>query len=40
MILSIEKLGDIKWYIDVAFEVHKDTRSHTGGFMTEHKEFN
>ena len=23
-----------KGYVDAAFEVHKDTRSHTGGFMT------
>ena len=26
--------GNIKWYVDVAFSVHKDMRSHTGGFIT------
>ena len=34
LILSIKKSGIIKWYIDAAFSVHKDMRSHTGGFMT------
>ena len=34
LILSIDKSGNIKWYIYVAFAVHKDMRSHTGGFMT------
>ena len=34
LILSIDKSGYIKWYVDVAFAVHKDTGSHTGGFMT------
>ena len=33
-ILSIKNSGIIKWYIDAAFSVHKDMRSHTGGFMT------
>ena len=32
--MSIDKSGNIKWYIDASFAVHKDTRSHTGGFMT------
>ena len=34
LILSINKSGNIKWYVDAAFAVHKDMRSHTGGFMT------
>ena len=34
LILSIDKSGNIKWYVDAAFLVHKDMRSHTGGFMT------
>ena len=33
LILSIDKSGNIKWYVDAAFSVHKDTRIHTGGFM-------
>ena len=33
LILSIDKSGNIKWYIDAAFAVHKDMRSHTGGIM-------
>ena len=32
--MSIKKSGNIKWYIDAEFAVHKDMRSHTGGFMT------
>ena len=34
LILSIKKSGNIKWYVDAAFAVHKDMRSHIGGFMT------
>ena len=34
MILSIENSVNIKWYVDAEFSVHKDMRSHTGGFMT------
>ena len=34
LILSISKPGNIKWYVDAEFEVHKDMRSHTVGFMT------
>ena len=34
LILSINKSGNIKWYVDASFEVHKDMRSHTSGFMT------
>ena len=33
LIFSIDNSGNIKWYIDAAFAVHKDMRSHTGGFM-------
>ena len=33
LILSIDKLGNIKWYVDSAFVVHKDMMSHAGGFM-------
>ena len=34
LILSIENSRNIKWYVNSAFAVHKDIRSHTGGFMT------
>ena len=34
LILSINKSGNIKWYVDVAFAVHKNIRGHTGGFIT------
>ena len=34
LILSIDKSGNIKWYVDALFAVHKDMRSHTGYFMT------
>ena len=34
LILTINKSGNIKWYIDAAFAVHKYMRIHTGGFMT------
>ena len=34
LILSINKSGNIKWYVDAEFAVHKDMRSHTGGFIT------
>ena len=34
LILSMEKYGNIKWYVDSEFAVHKDIRIHTGGFMT------
>ena len=33
LILSIDKSGNIKWYVDAEFAVHKDMRSHTGGFI-------
>ena len=34
LILSIDNSGNIKWYVDAYFAVHKDMRSHTGGLMT------
>ena len=34
LILSIDKSGNIKWYVDALFAVHKDMRIHTGGFVT------
>ena len=34
LILSINKSVNIKCYVDAAFVVHKDMRSHTSGFMT------
>ena len=34
LILSINKSGNIKWYVDAAFAVHTDMWIHTGGFMT------
>ena len=33
LILSINKSGNIKWYVYAAFTVHMDTMSHTGGFI-------
>ena len=34
LILSIDKSGNIKWYVNAAFAVHKYMRSQPGGFMT------
>ena len=34
LILTIDKYEDINMYVDAAFSVQKDTRSHAGGFMT------
>ena len=34
LILSADNLHVIKWYVDTAFAVHPDFRSHTGGGMT------
>ena len=34
LILSADDLHVIKWYVDVAFAVHPDFKSHTGGVMT------
>ena len=33
LILSIDKPGNIKWYVDAAFALQQDMRSHTGGIM-------
>jgi Reverse transcriptase (RNA-dependent DNA polymerase) len=32
--IKMNKKEGIKWYVDAAFAVHKDMRSHTGAFMT------
>ena len=32
--LSADKLSVIKWYVDAAFAVHPDFKSHSGGIMT------
>ena len=32
--LGAEDLRVIKWYVDAAFAVHPDFKSHTGGAMT------
>ena len=32
--LSADNANIIKWYADVAYAVHKDMKSHTGGAMT------
>ncbi len=32
--LSADDLAVIKWYVDTAFAVHPDFKSHTGGNMT------
>ena len=34
LILSKHKSGNIKWYIDAEFAVHKFMRIQAGGFMT------
>ena len=34
LILSIDKYGNIKWYVYAELVVKKYTRIHTGGFMT------
>ena len=35
LILSADNLHVIKWYVDAAFAVHPDFRSHTGGCMAD-----
>ena len=30
----MKKYGNIKWYVDAVFAVHKNMRRHTGGFVT------
>lgn len=34
MKLSATNLGEIMWYLDAAFAVHMDMKSHTGALMT------
>ena len=34
LLISMDDTGTIKWYIDVAYAVHPDMRSHTGAIMT------
>ncbi len=34
LIMSAENLRIIKWFVDAAFAVHPDFKSHTGGIMT------
>ena len=34
LVLSAEKLSVIKWFVDAAFAVHTDFKSHTGAVMT------
>jgi hypothetical protein len=34
LVLGWDGTGDVKWYVDASFAVHKDMRSHTGGLMT------
>ena len=34
LILSMDNYGNIKWYVNALFAVHKDTKIHTGSFMT------
>ena len=34
LILPIKNSGKLMWYVDAKFAVHKDMRSHTGGFTT------
>ena len=33
LIFSIDKSGNIKWYVNAVFALHKDIRIHTGVFM-------
>ena len=33
LILSINKSGNTKWYVDSDFAVHKDIMRNTGGFV-------
>ena len=34
LILPIDKSGNINYYVDTSFAVHKDPRIHTGGLIT------
>ena len=33
LILPIDNAGNIKWYVGAALALHKETRSHTDGFI-------
>jgi hypothetical protein len=39
LILAADKSGDLTWYVDAAFAVHANGRSHTGGGLTMKKGF-
>jgi hypothetical protein len=39
LILAADKSGDLTWYVDAAFAVHANGRSHTGGGLTMRKGF-
>jgi hypothetical protein len=32
--MSMDNSGEIKWYVDAAFAMHQDNKSHTGACMT------
>ena len=34
LILEADNTQTIRWYVDAAFAVHKDMKSHTGAVMT------
>ena len=34
LILRVDNLNVLKWYVDVSFAVHPDFKSHTGGILT------
>ena len=39
LIISVEDLRVLKWYVDVSFAVHPDFKSHTGAGLTMGKGF-
>jgi hypothetical protein len=34
LVLGIDTSGKIRWYVDAAFAMHNDMKSHTGAMMT------
>lgn len=34
LVLSVDKIGVVKWFVDASFAVHPDFKSHTGAVMT------